>query len=105
MHSDVSRSPFVSIEDDTESRKKDSTSGEDSGENELKDAVIKLIRLLANLCIDEQIGSHVGGRHENLQVMMFFNICMGWPYHLEIYRFYWSCCSSAMTRSSRRRCC
>lgn len=41
---------------------------DNTAEVELRDAVIKLIRLLANLSIDEQIGSLVGSKMENLQV-------------------------------------
>ncbi len=42
--------------------------GNSAGEQELWDATIKLLRLLANLCIDETIGSALAKRPEALQV-------------------------------------
>jgi hypothetical protein len=39
-----------------------------AAEVELRDATIKLVRLLANLCIDPSTGLSVGSRHDNIQV-------------------------------------
>lgn len=42
--------------------------GAGAGEQELWDATVKLLRLMANLCIDDSIGSAVGRRPEAIQV-------------------------------------
>ncbi len=74
---------YVSLDDDhvdskeriTETKIAE-TEEDEPAETELRDAVIKLVRLLANLSIDESIGRHVGGRHENLQIFLeLLTIC------------------------------
>ena len=44
---------------------------DENAELELRDATIKLIRLLANISIDQTVGLAVGSKYENLQVSLF----------------------------------
>jgi hypothetical protein len=41
-----------------------------AAETELKDATIKLVRLLANISIDADVGMEVGSKRENLETLL-----------------------------------
>lgn len=72
--------PYVSLsdeEDEYDKGKKENSDEEEeddeyeidqAAEVELRDATIKLIRLLANISIDGKVGMDVGSKYENLQV-------------------------------------
>eukprot|EP01040_Poterioochromonas_malhamensis_P008892 gene8892-9629_t len=88
-HEDTSSmNPYVSLsdeEDEYDKGKKENSDEEEeddeyeidqAAEVELRDATIKLIRLLANISIDGKVGMDVGSKYENLQTMLeLLTIC------------------------------
>lgn len=59
-------------ENDEEEEDDESYEIDENAELELRDATIKLIRLLANISIDQTVGLAVGSKYENLQVNFVF---------------------------------
>lgn len=80
--------PYVSLSDEEDDyvKGKNEISDEDdeddeyeidqAAEVELRDATIKLIRLLANISIDGKVGMEVGSKYENLQVNYLFSVIL-----------------------------
>ncbi len=70
MQLSSSSNPYVCLDEEDVNNKSFEQQYEidQNAEIELRDAIIKLVRLLANLSIDSQVGMAVGSRNDKMQV-------------------------------------